>query len=233
MLVAAGEGGYRIFNIRNLDFQITHLLVGSFSACPVIFHPTVGGAVHAGVAEVVPDGMLQNQSFQLSILRRQRHAQLFHGNGAGFARGLFAFNPYFATVQRICAKDGLEQFCAARTQHAGNAQNLAPAQFKAYIVELALAAQVFHLHHHIAAGLQVFRTGFDLRIAEHHVNDAALIDLTCGHLADQLAIAKHGYGIGDAGDFMHFMGNIENDQILLLQFIDYIKQAIYFICSQT
>ena len=176
--------------------------------------------------------MDQNQTFKLTVLGCQSQTHFFHGDGRAAVLCLHAAHNDLAAVMGVCTENRLQKFGTACAQHTGDTQNLALMKVEADVGELALPGQVFDFHDHFLTGDNVIGTAADFGLTEHHVDDALIGDLMGVHGTDQLAVTQNGDSVGNLGDLVELVRDINNNDILLFQFADNIEQTFYFAGSQ-
>ena len=135
-------------------------------------------------------------------------------------------------VIAVHAEEGAEQLGAARAQHAGDAQDLSLFQLEADILKFSGPGQVLHLHDRLVLYRQVGRAALELHIAEHHLDNALVVQLGDILLADQLAVPQHGDRVGDLPDLLEAVGDIDDDHSLVPQGADDLEQALRLVVSQ-
>ena len=176
--------------------------------------------------------MDQDDALVLPLLRRQAHALALHLLRGGLAVHGLAVDGDLAAVIAVHAEQGAQQLRAARAQHAGDPQDLALFQLEADVLELSGPGQVLHLHDGLVLHLQVGRTGLELHVAEHHLDDALVIQLRDILLAHKLAVPQHRHRVRDLPDLLEAVGDVDDDHPLIPQGAHHLKEALRLVVGQ-
>ena len=176
---------------------------------------------------------MAEQAEPLAVFSHQGHA-----GGQGFGRMAKLDRPAVEqnlALRRLAAgaEQAFEQFGAAGTHQAGDAQDFAAAERKIDVLQPPLAGvagpgerQMFDLQHF---GPRRARTGevglFDLA-ADHQMRDPPRVGRGPIERVDPAAVAQHGDAIGQTEDFVHLVRDVQDRHPLAAQAIDHAKQPL-------
>ena len=138
---------------------------------------------------------------------------VFQGLTAAVILQLPAVEPDRAGIVATDAGDGAHELRLSLTVQRADAQDLAPAQFKADVKEVAAVAQILNGEQRFGrAPLVLVREDVLQFATDHHPDDLILGGFLQIDGADQRAVLEHGGAIAEAEHVLHAMGN-EDDRL--------------------
>ncbi len=227
LLVPAREVLDPLLQIRGLHPQpLAHLLAQALHRG--LFHETGlhMALVQRGDLHVLEDRELQEAAGVLAVLGQQRHA-LAHRIGRRGDGDRAAIHPDRAGGGGRDPEDRLRHIGAPRPHQPGKAQDLAPVQLEADIVEHAREAEVLDLQDHIADLGLFLREHLGDLAPDHHPDDVVAGHIAARMGADIGAIAEHRKFIGDLEQLVHLVGDIDDAHALGLQVADDAEQVLH------
>ena len=161
--------------------------------------------------KIVRDRHVADQALQIPVLRDERHVVLDRGPRAE-DRDLLSLALELAALRREHARQQLRELRLPVAVHTGNADDLAPADAEADVIEarvLGLLMIIDVLQGDDRSGLHVLL--FVLRLlqlaADHHVGQLLPGDAVRVHCRDDLARAQDGDAVGDVQHLTHLVAD--------------------------
>ena len=142
-----------------------------------------------------------------------------------------------AALERLQARNGLQQFLLAAARNACHAKNLAGIGLKGGMRE-HLAPLVVH-HSHVAhlqleAGIHGLGA-FDVQVhapAHHHFGQAFFRGFGGLNRADAVTLAQHGHAVAQAEDLVELMGDDDDGMSLIAHVAQHLEQAVRLLGRQ-
>src|SRR5690242_7935823 len=210
LLIAAGErAGFRVqaggLDAETLDVAACQLALGL-----VVEQAAMRDSIEIGEAGVGSDRHFQHDAVLAAVFRQVADLQP-DGVGGGADARRAAVEEHLAGIGGRETEDGLRQLGAAGSDQAGEAEDLAPAHGKRDIADSAFrAGEPARFEDDLADGhIALGEDGVDVA-AYHETDQAGAIDLAQFARGDLPAVAQDGDPIGDGGDFLQAVRNIDD-----------------------
>ena len=176
--------------------------------------------------------MGQEKTFGQTVFGNVADAQI-DSVGNALHDNFLAIHINLAFGQLFQTKQSTGQFASAGAKQTGDAQNFAGIQFEGDALEQGLDADVVYLHQAVAGNVGLFKVSF--------------LDLTAGHVVDELfavkvghstfdnlfAAAQNGQFFANFKNFFQLVRYKDNADALGLQVADYLEQGVNFLLGQS
>ena len=184
--------------------------------------------------EIVGDRLRQDEALRFAVLRNQ-HDPVVKRVARPIEAKDVAADPDAASGDRVGARDRAHQFGAARSDNAGDAENLPRPDREADVLECAfLAGQAFDLdQRRRGRGRRNFREHPVQRPADHLLDQRLDRDLRVVVGRHQPSVAEHDDPVRDAGDLVEAMADVDEADAVGFQAADLLEQALGFLASQS
>ena len=223
LLVAAGELADQRLRVAHADREPPRQLR---HALPLAASAQDQAAERSGRPRdrhVEGDILRQETAMRLAVLRQQADAEPDGGARAG--------EPGFAPMQRkafgargIGADDGAEQLRPPRSGEAADAQNLALAHVEIDAVEHAGAGEAADGEDGFSETSQPGRKSVGDAPADHHADQAVMVDLIDRPRSDHRAVAQYGHAMADGEDFLQPVGDVDEGDALGREPPDHLEE---------
>ena len=230
LLVAAGEVAHLLVLRRRLDVDLLDIIRADFLLPAHVYLSELRNLVQGRERDVLAHVHDEHQAVALAVLGHVIDAVSDGLVGIGGVNPLAAQRD-FALLPLVQAIDGLRQLRAACADESGHAQHFAAAHIKGDIPH-QMVAQALHreddvaqLHVHIGELLVQ-------AAADHHADQARLIQLADGLLRDELAVAQDRRVLADFEDLLQSMGDVDDALLLFLERADDVEQALHLFVRQ-
>jgi len=181
---------------------------------------------HAREDQVGLDRLRQHQPLPLAVFGQERDAQADRGAGT-LDVDLFALDIDVPAVEPVGGEDRAHGLGAARADQPREAQHLAGAQREADVPDV-VGHEVFDLQHRPAGPVVALELLEDVAQVptDHPLDDRELVGFAGPVLADEPAVLQNDHLVGDLEDLLHAVGHVQDDDALLLQAPDDLKQRL-------
>ncbi|MNH97898.1 hypothetical protein D3C73_506050 [compost metagenome] len=136
-------------------------------------------------------------------------------------------------AQRAQPGNRLDQFGAARADNAGNTKDLPGLHRKRHIVKApGLVRQLLDTQHHRVCGNRQLREQALDRAPHHLRHQHADIRRAAVVTRDQVTVTHDHDFVGDPGNFVHPVTDVDEGNPFFLQLLDLFEQQIGFVLAQ-
>ena len=134
-----------------------------------------------------------------------------------------------AGVHLVCAEHGARHFRPARAHQPGKTQDLALAHDEVHVLDEAPAIQVAHLEYDLVVrGRGGRAVALEQGAADHHCDDGLHAGGRGRHRVDVLAVAHHGYAVGDSLELVHLVRDVDDADPVAFELADDAEEVIDF-----